>query len=693
MQKAKLLFDISPWFIVLCLIVGLIYAVVLYQKDGPWGKTTNKFLAVFRFLLVSLLCFLLLGPFLRQINNTVEKPSIVFAIDNSSSISEITDSISISGLLKDLGNLADQVVDNGYDLELRTFSDTYNTTDAGITFDHSSTDLNTFLKEIQSDYEGRGLSTVVLLTDGIYTQGISPTFSSFNFPIHTVGLGDTIPKKDISISAAYYNKIAYQGNKFPIVVEITNNGFVNEQVNVTVKQQDKTLASKTLQLLSENSVEDVELFLEAETEGMQHYAIEISRLDDEFTYKNNTRDAYVDIIDGREKILLVALAPHPDIKVLRSAVMKNENYEFYIYIPGISKLPNEKFDLVIFHQIPDFSRTASNLVEKFNKDKTSLFFVIGGRSDLKQFNTSNHILEIDSKNWEKDQVTPAFNENFSKFNFQSENRSALNSFPPIEVPYGNINFKQASEAILYQRVGSIVTAKPLLAVSDDGEQKSAVLLGEGFWQWRLQEFANSENHEAFDELISKVIQYLSSKEDKRKFKVYPINNEFFDSESVVFETEIYNNIYERIYNQVVTLTITDEQNTTREFSYEITPTNSQYSVTGLPQGVYKFSATTKIDGKSESSLGQFTVKELQIENLNLTANHQLLKKVSYESGGNFYLPEDLNALESDLLDKEAQGIIYSSEAYLPLVNNPWILIILLALVTTEWFTRKYSGGY
>jgi hypothetical protein len=45
---------------------------------------------------------------------------------------------------------------------------------------------------------------------------------------------------------------------------------------------------------------------------------------EEFTAQNNSRDAYIEVIDGKEKILLLAAAPHPDIKAIKSALEKNE---------------------------------------------------------------------------------------------------------------------------------------------------------------------------------------------------------------------------------------------------------------------------------------------------------------------------------------------------------------------------------
>ena len=114
-----------------------------------------------------------------------------------------------------------------------------------IHFNHPSTPLNDMLKEIQTDYEGKNLSGVVLLSDGIHNQGLSPVFTPFKFPIYTVGLGDTIPQRDIRLKTVHYNKIAYQGNRFIIGAEILNDGFSEADIVVSVSEGGRILQSKS----------------------------------------------------------------------------------------------------------------------------------------------------------------------------------------------------------------------------------------------------------------------------------------------------------------------------------------------------------------------------------------------------------------------------------------------------------------
>ncbi len=219
------------------------------------------------------------------------------------------------------------------------------------------------------------------------------------------------------------------------------------------------------------------------------------------------------------------------------------------------------------------------------------------------------------------------------------------------------------------------------------------MLGEGLWQWRLQEFAKYDNTQAFDELLSKLTQYLSAREDKRRFRVYPEKDVFEDTEPVVFETEIYNEIYEEIFGYEISLQLTDEKGETRNYSYITSESNTRYRISNLPEGIYQYQASVDLEGARVASAGEFTVRSLQIETLNLTANHQLLRDLAANSGGQFFDRSEVEGMSAQLRTQEAKGKIYTSEAYLPIINLKWLFFVLLLLVSAEWSIRKYMGSY
>ena len=82
----KILTQDSLWYLVFCVLAGIGYAYLLYQRKSPWSRKINFILAGLRFTLVTILAFLLLGPLIKYFINYTEKPIVVIAIDDSQSI-------------------------------------------------------------------------------------------------------------------------------------------------------------------------------------------------------------------------------------------------------------------------------------------------------------------------------------------------------------------------------------------------------------------------------------------------------------------------------------------------------------------------------------------------------------------------------------------------------------------------------
>ena len=84
-----------------------------------------------------------------------------------------------------------------------------------------------------------------------------------------------------------------------------------------------------------------------------------------------------------------------------------------------------------------------------------------------------------------------------------------------------------------------------------------------------------------------------------------------------------------------------------------------------------------------------SVLEVSAEKINTVANHDLLFQLSERSGGKLYYPNELEKLEKALLSNETiKPITYSQSSVLSLIELRWLIILLLALFSLEWFIRK-----
>jgi hypothetical protein len=694
MDRQRLILEASPAYIFLCLLIAGVIAFLLYRGKHPWNKTWNYILTGLRFGLTFAILFLLLGPIVKQVRNIFEKPLFVILYDNSASLKEAVGQAKLSQIQRDVSGFRAHLSEKEFEVVTSNLQGKQSDT---VTFNATTTDLHTALRNLHHEFEGRNLSGVLLASDGIFNAGLSPLHGNYKFPVYTLGIGDTSQRSDILIKNVAYNRIAYQGNKFPVRVELQSRNMADAPVTVTVLQNDK-IVDKQTKRLENNQLVTFDFQPVANEQGIQKLDIRVEQKAEEFNTRNNRSSIFVEVVEGKKKILVVASNPHPDIKPLREVIDQNSNYEFLLHIPGVKeedlkKVKPEDVDLVIFHQAPDVRGKTNATFQQFLKSKASILLILGQLSDLRSLSQNNLPIRFDSPPREYDQVTPVTNASFSSFSLSPEAATILTEYPPVSVHFGRMKIPLTATPLLFQRVGSVSTEKPLLAIDNQDGRKVGVMLGEGLWRWRLNEFDRTENTAAFDELFSKLIQYLSTSEDKQKFKSYPIQQDFSDTEPVVFESQVYNDIFEPVYGNKINIEITGVNGAKSSYNYVTSPGNTRYEIGGLKEGVYRYKSKTTINGKPEEVKGEFAVVTKQTELQNLTADFDLLRKLSANTGGKFYKAEQTEKMKADLGNLEAKSVIHSEESYDNVVNLKWVFWLLLFLISVEWFARKFLGSY
>ncbi|HZY78299.1 MAG TPA: hypothetical protein VFE50_02165 [Cyclobacteriaceae bacterium] len=681
----RLIFESSPAFIIVCLGLGIGYAWILYKTKHTWGQTTNRILFVVRALAVALAAFLLIGPILKLTTNQFEKPAVVFLVDNSQSVDEVLGADKKKELDDRIALQSQALQDAGYNLETRGFENT------------ATSDIHGALRSITADYEGKNLAGIVLVSDGVYNSGPSPLYTTLRIPVYTVGIGDTTQRVDLALKNVSFNKIAYQGNRFPVRAEVLVKGLTNQDVRATISMGGKVIAQQNKNSGTRGLL-DFDFLVDANEKGIQRLDVAIDVLKQETNPKNNRQAIYVEVVEGKKKILVVAPAPHPDIKALRAAIEKNSNYEVHLHMPGVKEENNQdllqagKADLIIFSQALDNDGKTLPLIHKLQKSKAGLLFMVGGKTNLRQFANIGVPLVFENIG-QKDEVIPNFNIQFRDFAFSDNIAGRFSRYPPVTVPFGKFTYPADAAVLLYQRIGSVSTNRPLLLSWSGPDNRIAVLLGEGIWKWRLNEYAETERSEAFDEVFSKLIQYLSTADDKRRFRSFPTQNEFSDSEPVTFESQLYNDLFEPIYGNTVQIELRDEAGKVTQYSYTTSPSGTRYRIGGLKEGIYRFTASTQLASGKEQVSGEFLVTAQNIESQNLTADFGLMRKLASESGGKFYTEANTANLNNDLTSLQAKTLIHSEDSFHPMINLKAVFFLLLFLLSLEWFTRKFFGSY
>jgi hypothetical protein len=685
----------SPYWLILFILLGLSYAYLLYsQKKTPWKPIWNKVLFVLRTLVVSLIAYLLLEPFISIQKTTSENSNVVFLWDDSQSIKKSEKNLqqyfqSIKELQKALQD------EKGVSVPIIGLSGNDLSSIDSIENYRKESPLNSSIKNVTQRIDKKLISEVVLFSDGIYNKGIAPDYYAFPFQLSSVGIGDTTKKQDVILQQLRYNKVAYEGNQFPIAADVVHNGFSGRQTRVKLTSGGKLIAQKTLQFTEEDQLKTADFLVEANTTGFQDYKIEIEPLEEEFNLNNNIQNAYINIVEGKKKILLLSPYPHPDIKALSASIDQNENYEFKMVIESVNSEVVQNigdYDLAILFHLPNRKAAFNTEISQLRKAGTPLWFINGPGLNYRLHNELNKSVDLVPSD-ETDEAFAYFNSKFDLFELNSEQAEIQEDFPPAYMPFVEHDFHPLSKALMMKQVGNVKTQQAVFVFYNDDEIRQATLLVQNFRIWRMLEYLNTQRHDFFDDWVMKTIRYLTANNQKDRFKIFPMKESFADNEIVKFQVEMYNEVFDRIYGIPVTLQLKNEADSI--LNYEFTPDRLKpnFELGNLKGGIYEYSAKTNIQGRSFEVNGQFVVEEFDIESQNLQANFNLMRRLAKKNDGQFFKSQELDELKAYLYSKDYPTVLSGNSEVIPINQNSLPYILIFLLVFSEWFIRRFFGSY
>ena len=694
-------FSYPWWYICFCLALAVGYAFLMYFRDKRFAEYSHYFvksLGFLRTISVFIIALLLLSPFVKTIKEDTKTPIILIAYDISESVAEGGSSQTLNNYNKELNELSETLASK-YEVKHVSFgSDVYSGKKDSL--GDKSTNISKLFRYVSDNYSDQNLGAVILGTDGIYNEGSNPLYTNekINAPLYTIALGDTLQKKDLYFQNVLHNKIAYLGDKFPVQIDMSafncEGGNTKLSLEMISGGQVRKLAEENININSKSFFSSRTFLIDAVQTGVIRYRLKLSSLTGEFNTNNNLKEFFVEVLDGRQKILLLANAPHPDLAALKNIITENKNYETDLaYIKDFNGNLS-KYNLVILHNLPSETADISGILMQLDKTNLPRIFIVGLQTSQPKFNKAQDVIQIAGNSRNTEEVQAELNPGFTLFTTSDNLKNRLGSFPPLLTPFGEYKVLGTSNTYLFQNIKKIKTNYPLLVFGEKAGIKTSVFCGEGIWKWRLFDHLQNKNYSLINELINKTILLTSVKTDKRKFRTNTSKNLYKDNEQVLFDAQLFNDNYELIDEPDVKLVIKDE--TQKEFSYTFSKTQNYYTLNAdlFPQGSYTYISSTYFNGKVLTATGKFNVESVQLEQFDLTARHGLLRGLSEKYNGTMLYPSEISSLKDMLLNNEnIKPIMYQSNSTKAIIHLKWLFFLILTLLAAEWFLRRYFGNY
>lgn len=668
-------------------IIALIFSVLIAAGLAYFQyifKAKNKsnlilFLAFLRFLAFLGILILLINPIITRKTYVVEKTPLVLVMDNSSSVSFLkSNKDALRSYQKIISNTA---LNEKFTIHTYQFDEDFQASKK-FNFKGKQTNLDAVAKALKKTYKNK-IFPIIILTDGNQTIGADYEYSFDTISsVYPIILGDTTKVFDLKINQINVNKYAFYKNKFPVEIFFSYSGDKRISANLKISQGRSLVISQNIILSPANNTGIIQLLLPADKIGLQLYKATISSSTKEMNRFNNSKNFAVEVIDQKTDITVVTAINHPDIGALKRAIESNLQRKVKIVNPNSSS-ELEKNNVVIFYQPNQTFKQAFEVVKKAG---VNTFIITGRATDFNFLNQQQEDLQFKMSN----QAEDYFGTVNSNFNFFAIDAIDFESYPPLQNNFGKIMANSNVSVLLYSKIKGVSTQSPLLAFVENQGKRKAFLLGENSWQWRSKSYRDNQSFEKYDIFIDKIIQFLASNTN-RKSLIVDHEQFYTTADDITIRARYFNKNYDFDEKARLTISVTNRQ-TKKVKNYNLLRgTNSfETNLDGLSAGKYNF-LITELNSRDSYS-GHFEIIDYDIEKQFVNPDFAKLNSLANHTNGKIYYPSQTNDLINRLVAQENYTAIQKNVIVRnPLIEWSSLLLIIAAILTSEWFIRKYNG--
>ncbi len=277
---------------------------------------------------------------LSQSAYETENPDLVILLDDSGSMAEGQPSPSSGSTIQQTNRFQQAIqvlteeparferLQKQYQLQIRTFTQSIppdRETLMKLDAQHNASPIGRWWQESLSGQRGRRTAAVVMLTDGIVTEGASlESASQFaaaqGVPLVAIGLGSDQPPIDVRIEDVLTDSWVLLGDLVQVQAWVRLAGVTAGtavQVQLIDQESGATLDQQSVRATGKPQQEKLTFQFVPQCEGDVSLAVEATELAGEIDTENNRRELVIDVRNQPLKVLLVQDQPSYEYRYLK----------------------------------------------------------------------------------------------------------------------------------------------------------------------------------------------------------------------------------------------------------------------------------------------------------------------------------------------------------------------------------------
>lgn len=734
MNLTSIHFDPVPnwptWWII-ATVVLVFFAITAWRNARRLSRARAALLSLLRLAGITGLLLLLLRPSHQEEIIVASKQQLVIAsIDVSQSMDQPDAARSTRRLDAALRLLREsKLADSPTSLRWFAFSDdarpiTPDQIDAlrpdGDTT-HFHTSITTLLASLTP---GEQAEAILLFTDGHDFEMVSPTKTAMaararETPLYAIPIGAQGQVRDVSLRMTHFQPYSYVRQKSRISAMARFTGCENELVNIQLLRNGTAI--DTLQLSTRDEAELPIEFTVTEPEGGQfEYEIRAQPIYKETTITNNSAITYLNVLDDKLRVLLLEGSPYWDTTFLLRSLTRNDKMDVDAVIqiaPGKARrirsgdaafqtettttsdwaLPTTRDEFEAYDAVLLGANTAALLNETqqaalvdYVREGGGVLVCTRGPSGLAPASAAI----LDPVEWES--APPRSGEirvlregrGTAPMDLLASYQSDARSLPPLTSTW-RARESRSLTATLATTQPPADSAAPTAAFLHRPVGRGQVLaLGAGdFWHWAFKNDA-AVRDAVFDRLWDQTLVWLMAGSDRVPGAKHQLRSSTANlplGQEIHFRLQLKK---DAIITSPPVLSIQVTDGTPAQITMTPAAQAQLFEASYLPPTTGRHSVTTTLpDGTRLSA--RFMVHQEDRERTEVATDRTYLNKLCLASGGSVLesadLPNFLERLQANLQPQEKRF------RTLPLWDRPWVLILLVACFSLDWYLRRRWG--
>jgi len=616
-------------------------------------------------------------------------------------------------------------------------------TSLDLDFTGDQTNIVSGLERVLTETKNLPLAGIVLLSDGSDNsfrdfQSVLDELKTRQIPVHSVGVGPESLDRDVEITGVSMPRVALPETVSGARVTFRHSGFGGSRGRLEVREGNSLVETQEVSFPRDSETFTTDVRIAPKSEGTLTYHFTLVPLEGEEIEENNSRTAVMQVRDLGSRVLYVEGQPRWEYKFIRRALTDDKHLRLVTllrtalnkyYRQGIEEettlatgFPTQREELfqfqgLIFGSVESsfFSYQQLEMVRDFVSQRGGGFLMLGGGSSFGSGQFQNTPIEEILPVWlqqddgstrpdglyeqgegrltltQQGRLHPALQMSMAV----EENDKIWDQVPVIRD--WNVVKETKSGATVLARLGEGLgnqpseDSPPLMVFQRYGRGHSLAFLTGGSWQWQMLLPHEDQTHETF---WRQVLRWLvnSAKDPIHIETERPI---YSRNEIVKLQAQVSDKAFTRINDARVEATVTSPSGKTWTLPLEWdTRQDGVYQGEWVTEEEGFHSVSVAAEGET---LGEDQVSTTKTSFLTSTGSREFfdpvqksdfLQKLSEETGGRYYPLREAGRIPEEILYSQSQTSVVE---VLDLWDMPFNLLLLLALLFSEWVMRKQQG--